>query len=325
MTIVTSQKLFDKYPGHQDEIMAMLKAISPNVDVLPMADYMCTKMHCDKIENGILIVGGPDVVPFASVANPATDPDDVVLTDSPYACTIDSTYLMPNKVIARLPDEQLNPTFDYLKTMLTSQAGFATVKSTNAGWFAIVAQVWKGIADYMNGNFQMNNENVAPPTNPSTLAPNETIKKHAYVNLHGAQTTPYFYGQLNNTYPIAMEPVQGNFKGSVGFFEACYGGYITGRNKEMSIPMMALYSGAVGIVCSTMVAYGPSAPPAAAADFLAEMFYNRIQAGECMGDALLHAKQDFATNLIKRDGSLNGSNRKTLLEFHLYGNPAILP
>jgi hypothetical protein len=169
----------------------------------------------------------------------------------------------------------------------------------------------------------MNDQNIAPPTNPSSTPKLETIKKFAYVNLHGAQQTPYYYGQNGSTYPIAIEPTAGNFAGCLMFIEACYGGYVLNRNKELSTPMMALYSNAVGTISSTTVAYGPSSAPPQAADLLAQCFYTRIIAGDTLGQALLTAKQDFATQTIKQFGSLNGSSRKSLLQFHLYGNPDI--
>jgi len=324
MRIITSQNLFDKYPGHADEITVLLKQLTPNIEVLPMVDYMATKIACDKIDDTILIVGGPDVIPFAAVANPATDPDDIVLTDRPYACTKDPTYLISNKVIARLPDEQLQPTFDYLKTMLTNQIAWHNNKTKNMGWFSIVASVWVNIASYMKTQFlEMSESKVAPPASPTSLGLSDTAKKFAYINLHGAQNTAFYYGQQGNNYPIALAPLVDNFAQCLLVTEACYGGYITGRNKELSIPMMALYSNAIGAVASTAIAYGPSGPPAQAADLLTKCFYNRIIAGESLGEALFNGKQDFARETIKAFGSMNGAARKTLFEFHLYACPDI--
>jgi len=324
MHIVTSQNLFTKYPGNDTEIMSLLQALTPNVDVLPLVDYMSTKIHCDMIEDSILLVGGPDVIPFASVANPATDSDDIVLSDRPYACTKDPTYLVADKVIARIPDEQLNPSYDYLKVMLQNQIGWMNTKSTNVGWFQLVASVWKDIGDFMNTTFTMNNQNVAPPAGPGTISIEATKTKFAYLNLHGAQSTKFYYGQSGETYPIALQPVENNFNECLVFTEACYGGYIIGRNKESSIPMMALYSNAIGVISSTCIAYGPQSPPLQASDLLAKCFYNRVLAGNTtLGQALFNGKEDFARETILTYGSLNGSARKTLLEFHLYGCPGI--
>ena len=320
MRIVTSQKLFDKYPGHKDEIMTLLTAITPNVDVLPICDYMSTKMHCDAINDSILIIGNNDVIPFVNLPNPASDPDAVVPSDNPYACTKDQTYMIPDKVISRIPDEELNPTFDYLSTVLKNQAAWLNNKSTNTGWFLLVNQAWSGIGTYMQQEFNMATINIAPPSEPNNISVNDTNKKYSAINLHGAKQTPFYYSQNGSNYPIALSPTSGNFKGSLAWTEACYGLFTIGRNKEMSIPMQAMYDGAFSFAGSTSIAFGPSSPPAMAADLLFECYIKRILKGNITnGEALLLAKQDFATQTIKQFGSLNGASRKTLLQFYLIG------
>ena len=87
----------------------------------------------------------------------------------------------------------------------------------------------------------------------------------------------------------------------------------------MSIPMTALYNNALGFVGSSTIAYGPSAGPSQAADLLAECFYHRVITGISIGEAFMNAKIDFATQTVKNFGSLNGSARKTLISFMLYG------
>jgi hypothetical protein len=196
MKIITSQNLFDKYPGKQAEIMTLLKALSPNITVIPSPDYMGTKIECDKTTESILIVGNNDVIPFPTLSNPATDSDAIVWSDNPYCCTKDSTDLLPDKVLSRLPDEELNPSFDYLKTILTNQATWMTTKSTSIGWYNIVTQAWVGISDYMKNEFNMDDQNIAPPTSPDNTTTAETTKKLAYINLHGAM----FWSSILNSF-----------------------------------------------------------------------------------------------------------------------------
>ena len=52
----------------------------------------------------LLIVGGPQVVPFHSLPNPTDDPDAEVPSDNPYA-TRDENYFIPEWPVGRLPDE----------------------------------------------------------------------------------------------------------------------------------------------------------------------------------------------------------------------------
>ena len=325
MRIVTSQKLFDKYPGKQIELMTLLTAITPNVDILPLGDYPTIKLHCDKILNeSILLVGNDDVVAFSRLNNPATDPDQEVLSDQPYISTTDPTYLIPDKgrSIGRIPDEMGTPTFDYLSVVLKNQTEWLKTKPTSTGWFGLVNQAWSGIGQYMKNQFQIDNYKIAPPADSNNILINDTIKRYSLINLHGAQQTPYYYSQNGNSYPIALSPSSGNFKGCLSWTDACYGNYVIGRTKQMSIPMQAMYDGAFSFTGSTSVAYGPASAPAMAADLLFECYMKLILAGNTtIGEALNNAKQEFATQSIKQFGSLNGAMRKTLIQFYLMGVP----
>ncbi len=51
----------------------------------------------------VLIVGGPDIVPFHKLPNPVNDPDEIVLSDNPYS-TMDENYFIPEWLVGRLPD-----------------------------------------------------------------------------------------------------------------------------------------------------------------------------------------------------------------------------
>ena len=321
MQIITSQKLIQKYPGQ--DVNGLLNKFGGKVDILPSGDYNSVKAFCDTINEEILIIGNDDVISFGQVQNPATDPDNVVYTDNCYACTQDSSFLLPNKIIARIPDEMNAPTWDYLQTVINNQIKWQSTKGTNQGWLNVVASVWKGISDYFNSEFNMQNQYVSPPSTNATWNPSLINKKYAYLNTHGAQTTPFLYGQQGSSYPIVMNPTQGYFSQTVAWFDACYGGWTINRVKEQSIPMMALYSNAVATFNSTSVAYGPSLPPAEGIDGLFEATIKRIINGEAFGSALMNGKKDFAALMMQRNGGLDGANRKTLLETHIYGNPLI--
>ncbi len=54
--------------------------------------------------NTVFIIGGPDIIPFWKLPNPSFDSDREVLTDNPYGSR-DQTYLLPERIVGRLPDE----------------------------------------------------------------------------------------------------------------------------------------------------------------------------------------------------------------------------
>ena len=51
----------------------------------------------------LLIVGGPDIVPFHNLPNPVSDPDLEVPSDNPYS-SVDENYFVPEWPVGRLPD-----------------------------------------------------------------------------------------------------------------------------------------------------------------------------------------------------------------------------
>jgi hypothetical protein len=169
----------------------------------------------------------------------------------------------------------------------------------------------------------MQSQYVSPPSIKGTVNEQILSKQYSYINSHGTKSNGNLYGQLGNTFPVLMSPTQGYFGNTLAWFDACYGFYTVGRDRTQSIPMMALYSNAVAIIGSTCVAYGPSSPPLQAADLLMEKFFKRALNHEPLGSALMNAKKDFASATIEMEGGLSGSERKTLLQFCLAGNPLI--
>jgi hypothetical protein len=321
MKIVTSQVLINKYGT---SVLDMVKRLGNDIEILPTNDCHDAKKYIDTINDEILIFGGPDIIDFFTLMNPANDPDDTIFSDAPYACTKDLSNLVPDKIVSRLPDEQANATIDYIDKMTNNQSKFLVAKSTGIGWFNIVASVWKGISDFMASTFHMENQHVVPPITFDNLPNTDVLgRKFAYINLHGAKQSAFYFGQQGGIYPVALKPRPGDFNNTLIFTEACYGGYLANRDKTMSIPLMALYSGSIGVVCSTEVAYGPPTAPARCADLLALKFYNHIAANEPVGLAFKNAKIDFATTTIQAEGMLDAESKKTLLSFNLYGTPTI--
>jgi hypothetical protein len=75
---------------------------------------------------------------------------------------------------------------------------------------------------------------------------------------------------------------------------------------------------------STKISYGSVTPPLIAADFLGRSFWENLSAGLPAGEALRRAKTDLATEMVKRQGYLDGEDQKTLISFVLYGDPLFM-
>jgi len=323
MHIVTSQKLIDKYGP---SVIDIVKQLSPNVDVLPTNDYASVKAHCDTINDSILLFGGNDIIPHQIVLCPSAGPDTSIATDNGYACTQDLSGLVPDKIVTRLPDEQINGKIDFIQSMVNTQVQLMQNTIPNNGFFNIVASVWNGISTYVNTTFNMNNENISPPITSATLSNTEYAnKKYAFINLHGAMFNPgNFYGQFMSSYPIAIQPTPGMFNGTLVFSEACYGAYLEGRDRTTSIALANLCTGCVGFVGSSRVAYGSSNAPGACADILGIKFLTRILNHESIGSAFLNAKKDYIADTIRTQGMLDPEAKTTILEFLCYGLPDLI-
>ncbi len=164
---------------------------------------------------------------------------------------------------------------------------------------------------------------ISPPIKSNTI---ETKwinkKKFFYFNLHGSEETKYWYGQKGENYPVAFSPKNlndVNCSNAVIFSEACYGANIINKCLNDAISLKFLERKAICVVASTKIAYGPSEPPSTDADLLGKLFFKNVINKESFGIALMKAKQNFVVESLKK-GYLDSTEKKTLIEFVLYGD-----
>ncbi len=195
----------------------------------------------------VLIVGGPEVVPFHLLPNPVDDQDNDVPSDNPYA-TRDENYFLPEWPIGRLPggsgddaslllamlrrfakNHQIN---NYPKPWYRRLWHLFTPNNKKQAGFGYTAAVWRHAAENV---FRPIGEpkalNSSPPLGLSDL----TVEKKkqngkgeqipalkaplAYFNLHGLEDAAEWYGQRDPLdpqdgpdYPVALRPkdIRGN-------------------------------------------------------------------------------------------------------------------
>ncbi|MFN3528158.1 MAG: C25 family cysteine peptidase [Candidatus Altarchaeaceae archaeon] len=300
-------------------------------------------------ENSVLIVGGDNIIPFHKVNNPASDDgDEIIYTDNIYA-SIDDEILIPERSVGRIPDgDNLNFLISVLDNLLEYR-GIHTEKAKGiigllleiinmilgkkkenvdysiSGSLGDTAKVWveasKNIYCVLSENFK--NFYSCPPTKFDNLNEEQKDKKeYYYFNLHGSEIGSNWYGQENATdeiLPIAIKPSDLNnlhIKGCIVCSEACYGAKLS----QGSIALKFLEKGCIGFCGSTKIAYGNDGLPLCDADIIAKKFLSYVMNGETFGNALMKAKQDFVIE-SSRKGYLDATEKKTLLEFVLYGDP----
>jgi len=70
---------------------------------LALADLDAALKTSGERIGAVLIVGGPEIVPFHRLPNPVDDADDDIPSDNPYS-TLDENYFIPEWPVGRLPD-----------------------------------------------------------------------------------------------------------------------------------------------------------------------------------------------------------------------------
>lgn len=301
----------------------------------------------------LLLLGGDEVVPFHRLPNPIPDDDDVVLSDNPYASD-DAGYVLPQRIVARIPNgadaspqlllRQLDRMLEYHQTG-TLRTAAAHEKSGLFGqmlsarrnqaqrYAGYAAEIWSEPSrEVLNALHTEATLETSPPLTDATFTPGQFAGRRViYLNLHGAAGLSGFYGQPNTIWPgaatrlpVALRPeqlVDLPLTGSLVLSEACYGAELAGRSVANSIPLRALFEGALAFVGATVNAYGTMTMPLAAADLLFQRMAIHLAHGLPLGVALHHARLEFAQTMYQRQGYLDDVDIKTLIEFLILGDP----
>ncbi len=307
----------------------------------------------------LLLVGGPEVIPFHRLPNPTDDLDEEVLSDSPYS-TRDSNYFVPEWPVSRLPGGKgpdagllleeirrlaltvLNRKQKWHLTLQLPQIPFFSgIQSLfsqyqifgNAHMFGYTAEIWKRSSEEV---FQQINKSKSLFTSPpldtdSVPGIQAVIAPVSYFNLHGLVDSAEWYGQRDMAltpqgpdYPVAIKPddlYRSSQENGIVFSEACYGGHISGKGEEDSIALKFLATGSACVVGSTCTSYGSVTTPLIGADLLGFHYLKHLELGMATGEALYQARLDFIQEMQKRQGYLDGEDQKTLISFVMYGNP----
>ena len=283
-----------------------------------------------KGENSFIVIGGHSIIPFYSVKNPVDDEDKKILTDAPYSSR-DEDFLIPQRTFGRLPDSNEKEA-DFLIQLIKMTIEYHNESGGLKKSFGYSASIWK---EASRAVFRVigdeNKLKISPPLTAKRLKKTWIRKQILYFNLHGTKGTPNWYGQRAPDdepafpiYPVAITPNEVPvLKGSCVFSEACYGAWIFKKEKEGSMALKFLSQGSIAFVGSTAIAYGPTEPPSREADLLGKYFLQNVEKGVCFGDALKNAKIDFAKKMVRTQGFLDADDKKTLLEFQLYGDPSL--
>lgn len=309
----------------------------------------------------VMIVGGPEIIPFHNLPNPTDDSDADIPSDNPYT-TLDDNYFVPEWPVGRIPggaDHQPDLLMKAIKSMIVYHNEQAEPQPwwRNLSFFAPVwqrmqtmlplshspmiakpsfgytAAVWKqaSIEVYRPIGESQSMLSSPPGRTGQITASGYLPAKLAYFNLHGLADAADWYGQpkaenLDDSpeYPVALSPsdLDGNTSTpNVIFSEACYGAFIDKKTVNEALSLKFINQGTHALVGSTRIAYGSLAAPLIGADLLGNYFWKLMKDGVTAGEALRTAKINLAQDMSKRQGFLDGEDQKTLISFVLYGDP----
>jgi len=290
----------------------------------------------------LLLVGGPDLLPQVQLdnplwtGNPDDDPDRFIPSDLPYACdspysTSANQFRGPSRVIGRLPDLMADTAPTVLLSLLATAAHATTTKRPNpAPVFAVSAKVWQTSTQLSVSKLaSVSGSMHTSPADGPTWAKAAFAAPIHFINCHGGDSDPKFYGQASATnwnLPTALDSaLVGGVaaKATVVSAECCYGAAHwppSSAGGQRSVAMSYLACGAYGFFGASTVAYGPAAANDYA-DVLARLFLEQVLAGASLGRAALTARQQF----VQGQSFLDPTDIKTLTQFDLLADPSVQP
>lgn len=283
----------------------------------------------------VVLLDGPDVVPHITLNAIAglNDGDANIPSDLPYASNAGwsrqaSSYLSITRVVGRIPAAEGDPDANNLARLIDAAAAHQPRTASHFQRpFAMSADVWQV-------STQLSLSATFGPGTPLSVSPSDghpaidaDLRRLAhFVNCHGAQADPRFYGQRGANYPVAMESsrVAPNISpGAVVAVECCYGAELYNHTLiaiDPPICISYLLNGGIAFLGSTNIAYGPASTNGQA-DLLTQYFLQEVLANSSTGAALLLARQKFVQGQVMA----SPTNLKTVAQFLLLGDPSILP
>jgi hypothetical protein len=303
----------------------------------------------------LLILGDHSIVPFHMLPNPTDDEDPEVPSDNPYA-TRDENYFAPEWPVGRLPSRDPDLLSRSLRAAAQehelavkapdSSARFRTWLASNFGRFfglrsqsfGYTASIWKKSSMVVFRTIGEPGRLVSSPPVVAESIPAAALRPSllSYYNLHGLEDAPEWYGQRDpvrdgNTpeeFPVALrveDVVNGGRAPKIVYTEACYGANTLDKDQDTALALRFLDRGSHAVVGSTKISYGSVTPPLIGADLLGHHFWQTINEGLPVGEALRRAKLDLAAEMHERQGYLDGEDQKAVISFVLYGDPLYAP
>jgi hypothetical protein len=282
----------------------------------------------------LVLLDGPDVIPHITLDNRVPkDEDPNVPSDLPYASDAPFTsrdparYAAVTRVVGRIAGLTGAKEPSYLIKQVGTAAKYNSLRRADyLSHFGLSAWQWrKSTAESVKAIFDSRKIVTSPQMGSPKIAKLMSPLIH-FINCHGADTDPQFYGQRGRGYPVAMtsgDVAKGARRNTIVAAECCYGSQLfdpTKTNGQWPIASSYLGAGAIAFLGSSTIAYGPIAGNGTA-DLLTQFFLIDVLDGASIGRAFLQARQKFVLGQKMEDPV----NVKTIAQFMLLGDPSLHP
>jgi len=325
-----------------------IRGTATAVKIKKTLDALVAKLSPDYI----VLFGSADIVPHFSVKNPSRskeDDDPAVPTDNPYACSAKfdrakvKSYLVPDRVVGRIPDVPGDPDPSWFERYLTQARGWKPKPgSAYKKGFYVCTATWKKAGESCVETLKVKKSDllIVPPIGrASARVKTQQRGLRHMIKCHGMERDSTFYGEntddtVPDPFPEALRSpdLKGRArKGAVIGAMCCYGaGLFDPSNRravhagEPPISSQYLRLGAHGFLGSSTIAW-VGFEEMMCADWIVTSFLKGATGGASLGRAALEAKQDFLRWIQQQGATPDAADKKTLIQFMLLGDPSIHP
>jgi hypothetical protein len=279
------------------------------------------------IIKSLWIVGGAQVVPFATTPNPMADSDGPIPLDNLYGLATAAEPLA-RWPVGRTPDADPPEPDLFVRLLTRVAAAHRTGPRPMTPVLTICAERWTTVTTAVRDAVTLGGaQYTAPPLTAASLVPLLAGVRLLYANVHGIRADTAWYGQAAQStarLPVLTSAQVPDLTGALVVTQACYGARLNEPRSRRSLALTLLAAGADGLIATHVLAYGAPDPPPGESDRLVKQLFAALQIpDQALGDAFLQAHANLLRILLRTQGNLSSDDLKTLLSFVLYADPAL--
>ncbi|NTW00658.1 MAG: hypothetical protein HGA19_05035 [Oscillochloris sp.] len=285
--------------------------------------------------NGIMVeslwvIGGPAVVPFGVLPNPMRDHDGPILSDWVYGM-VNAQDMLARWPVGHTPDAGTADPHTLAKLLWYVAEAYKAGPPSPGPALGISSARWAAVSADVLATAGESAENLllVPPLQSGAINRECLAQaRRIYCNLHGVIDRATWYGQSAGDSELvpALSPadVAGlRMTGAVVITQACFGARLRSVRGEHSLALALLHAGA-SIIGAIGISYGSPDPPMSESDLLAQqLLFALRQPHQRLGTAFQAAHMAMLRDVLRLQGGLDPDDMKTLLQFMLYGDPAM--